>query len=325
MSAAEPIPHPPGAALCAEGLCKRFGGLVAVDGLSLQVRSGEIFGLLGPNGAGKTTAIGMMTGLLRPDAGRTTILGMPVDAGDDGVRSRVGVCPQQIVIWPRLTCMEQLVFMGEAYDVPRGIAARRADELLSALGLQEKRDRLARTLSGGMQRRLSIALALVHEPDVVVLDEPEAGLDPQSRVLVREYVASLARGRGKTILFTTHNMDEAERVTDRVAIVDRGKLLELDTPDALRRRVGGGDTLELALSQDGKILSEESIRGLREALPGAQVDARGLVLRRRAIVEELPAILDLVRRLGLAAGRVQLRESTLEDVFLALTGRSLRE
>jgi ABC-2 type transport system ATP-binding protein len=311
-------------ALEAEGLSKRFGALLAVDGLSLSVREGEIFGFLGPNGAGKTTSISMMCGLLASDSGRTLIFGKPMAAGEAATRARVGVCPQSVVLWPRLTCLEQLVFMGEMYDVASRVAKPRAEKLLAELGLGEKRNALARTLSGGMQRRLSIGLALIHEPDIVVLDEPEAGLDPQSRVLVREYIATLAHERGKTIIFTTHNMDEAERIVDRVAVVDHGKLLELDTPAVLKTKVGGGDTLDVALGgASGRLSAEDQVK-LKTAFPEGTVTETGLVLRERGIADRLAGLLETVRGLGLRVDRISLRESTLEDVFIALTGRELR-
>jgi ABC-2 type transport system ATP-binding protein len=227
------------------GLTKRFGDILAVAGLALQVFEGEVFGLLGPNGAGKSTTINLVCGLLGADSGTVRIFGEPVRPGSEVVRSRIGICPQDIVVWPKLTCLEQLAFIGRMYG----------------LGLAEKRNRVAATLSGGMKRRLNLALALVHDPSVVILDEPEAGLDPQSRVMVREYIRAMASRR--TVLFTTHNMDEAERICDRVAIIDRGRLLALDTPDRLKKTIG--------------------------------------------------------------AGEVRLRENSLEDVFIALTGRRLRE
>jgi ABC-2 type transport system ATP-binding protein len=318
-AAAEPAPQ---VSLRVAGLRKRFGDLVAVDGLTLEVHQGEVFGLLGPNGAGKTTSIRMISGLLRPDAGQVFVHGRPAAGNDPELRARFGVSPQSIVIWPRLTCQEQLEFMAEAYGLGRRVARERAMSLLGAMGLSDQARVLGRNLSGGMQRRLSVALGLVHQPEIVVLDEPEAGLDPQSRVLVREYINALARVEHKTVIFTTHNMDEAERVVDRVAIMDRGKLLELDTPGALKRRIGRGDTLELTLAQT---LGESERARLAEAFPGAELGPNGLVLRELGIVDRLPAILGRVKELGTSMLKVQLRESTLEDVFIALTGRSLRE
>jgi ABC-2 type transport system ATP-binding protein len=311
--------------LRAEGLVKRYGSLVAVDGLSLDVRAGEVFGLLGPNGAGKTTTIHMLCGLLRPDAGRVLVNGEPVRAGAGGAAMLFGICPQSIVLWGSLTCIEQLEFVGEMYGVPRAVARRRGIELLDALALSEKRDQRAKTLSGGMQRRLNLLLALVHDPEIVVLDEPEAGLDPQSRVLVREYVRSLARR--KTVILTTHNMDEADRIADRVGIVDRGRLLVLDSPENLKRQAGEGDVLEIEVIGDADDLgaTQRAIAAVVRIAPGASVAGGSLVVRARGVVELLPAVLDALRSVGARPGDVRLRENTLEDVFIALTGRRLRE
>jgi ABC-2 type transport system ATP-binding protein len=304
-----------------EGLTKRYGSLVAVDDLSLEVYEGEILGFLGPNGAGKTTSIHMVCGLLRPDAGRVLVHGRPLANGAAEVRARVGVCPQEIVLWGKLTCLEQLEFVGTMYNVPRRAARQRGLELLERLGLAERRRQQARTLSGGMQRRLNLALALVHDPEILVLDEPEAGLDPQSRVLVRDYVRSLARQ--KTIILTTHNMDEADRMADRVAILDHGRLLVLDTPAALKRRVGEGDVLEIEAAGDAPV--EQAQAAVAPLVAQAARVGRVLVLRARGIAEQIPAVLEALRAAGFRPQEVRLRENTLEDVFLALTGRRLRE
>lgn len=311
------VNHSAPVVLRTEGLTRRFGDLVAVDDLTLDVCEGEVFGFLGPNGAGKTTSINMMCGLLKPDRGQVFIHGQPVHA--DRVE-RVGVCPQHLVLWKNLTCIEQLVFIGEMYGVPRREARQRGDRLLEDMGLAEKRRALAHTLSGGMQRRLNLILALVHNPDILVLDEPEAGLDPQSRVLVREYIKSLARQ--KTVILTTHNMDEAERLADRVAIIDHGKLLVIDTPEALKHRIGEGDVLEIDLTGDGH---ERAVSALTPLIPDVSATNSTLVIRARGIVEQLPAILDALKAADLKPGEVRLRANTLEDVFIALTGRRLRE
>lgn len=331
-------------ALETRNLTKRYNDVTAVDQLNIKVRQGEIFGLLGPNGAGKTTTINMMCGLLRPDSGKVFIQGKAVQSGDIEVSARVGVCPQQAIFWEKLTCSEQLEFMGEMYNVPRKVARRRGDELLALLGLAPKKDVLASKLSGGMQRRLNLALGLIHDPEIIVLDEPEAGLDPQSRVLVREYIRSLARQ--KTIILTTHNMDEADRMSDRVAIIDHGKLLVLDTPGALKRTIGEGDVLELEVKG---ISAEQALAVIQTALPVLR-DADGiqrtaeqrlasteitplhqktrhdlLTLRTPNIVEKLPVIIESVQNAGGILGEVHLRANTLEDVFIALTGRRLRQ
>ena len=316
------------AVLQTHSLTKRYGSLAAVADLSLEVNEGEVFGLLGPNGAGKTTSINMMCGLLRPDAGHVTIRGKPIVDGGADVRTRVGVCPQNIVLWGQLTCLEHMVFIGEMYGIGRRVARQRGEQLLKELDLTGKRNSRARTLSGGMQRRLNLAMALVHDPEILVLDEPEAGLDPQSRVLVREYVKSLARR--KTIILTTHNMDEAERMADRVAIIDRGKLLTLDTPEALKRTVGEGDVLEIETSEDFALSEVEggvqiALEAVAKIAPQVSSTNHTLVVRARGVVEFLPAILDALRSVNVHPAEVRLRANTLEDVFISLTGRRLRE
>src|SRR5512143_3121488 len=304
----------------ARDLTKRYGALTAVDHLSLEVLEGEVFGLLGPNGAGKTTSINMICGLLKPDAGQVTIRGKIITNGDASLRARVCVCPQNIVLWGQLTCLEQMQFIGEMYGMRGKTARERSRELLQDLDLGEKEDKLARTLSGGMQRRLNLAMALVHDPEILVLDEPEAGLDPQSRVLVREYVKSLARQ--KTIILTTHNMDEADRMADRVAIIDQGKLLVVDTPEALKRTVGEGDVLEIDL--DGGSM-EAALAALKPVVPQVSATNHTLVIRARGVVEQLPLVLDALHTVNAHPGEVCLRANTLEDVFISLTGRRLRE
>ncbi|MBN2302866.1 MAG: ABC transporter ATP-binding protein [Anaerolineae bacterium] len=314
-----------------EGLTKRFGPVVAVDGLSLAVHQGEVFGFLGPNGAGKTTSIKIICGLLKADSGGVFIHNQPLQnqslRGADRVLARVGVCPQHIVLWNHLTCLEQLIFIGQMYGIPTRSARTRGAQLLDDMGLSEKRDALARTLSGGMQRRLNLVMALAHDPDLIVLDEPEAGLDPQSRVLVREYIRSLARH--KTIILTTHNMDEAERLADRVAIIDHGRLLALDTPDALKRQAGEGDVLEITLAVAGTDTPDQQVAQaadvLRPIVPRFDSTGHTLILRAHTIVEHLPAILAALEAVGLRTSEVRLRATSLEDVFIALTGRRLRE
>lgn len=340
-------------------LKKTYGTLTAVDDLSLEVYPGEVFGLLGPNGAGKTTSISMMCGLLEPDFGVVIIQGVPIHGGEVDARTRVGMCPQETILWGKLTCLEQLEFIGEMYAVPRRVARQRGEQLLEFLGLDEKRDKLAATLSGGMKRRLNLALALVHDPEILVLDEPEAGLDPQSRLLVREYIRSLAQK--KTIILTTHNMDEADRMADRVAIIDHGKLLVVDTPEALKRTIGEGDVLELEIKGISADKAYAAIEGalpnlllsLRSPAEGVHIedgptDSKGkrsnlmlddeiasspvqvprndiITIRGQNIADKLPDIINTIQRAGGRAGEVHLRANSLEDVFIALTGRRLRE
>jgi ABC-2 type transport system ATP-binding protein len=320
------------------GLRKSYGSLEAVRDLSLDVFRGEVFGFLGPNGAGKTTTIRMACGLLQADAGRILLDGIELHASPQEARRRTGLCPQELVIWETLTCLEQLTFVGTQYDLPRREARNRSHELLEILGLTEKANRLAKTLSGGMKRRLNLALALVHDPELLVLDEPQAGLDPQSRILVREYIQSLADT--KTVLLTTHEMDEADRLATRVGIIDRGRLLVLDTPAALKRDHAGGEVLEVAVLGGPLPRSDGPAAGGVESAPPLPPEWLDAIPEQLNPLESLPGTLrfsgpDLQRQIPLLLERLQsvgvepagitLRKPTLEDVFISLTGRGLRE
>jgi len=301
-------------------LKKQFGDLLAVDDLSLDVREREILGFLGPNGAGKTTTIRILCGLLKPDDGD-----IHWENKNQGPVKEVGFCPQENIYWPKLNCFEQLVFMAQINRLSKDHAENRATQLLNDLGLWEKRDVLAEKLSGGMKRRLNIALALAHDPDILILDEPETGLDPQSRVLVRELIRNLAQT--KTILLTTHNMDEAERLADRVAIIDRGKLLKLDMVENLRKAVGEGELLEI---KTGSLANDDTLtEKLKADLSSisAEVTCLNDTLRISNIdvlsnITEISRILD---QHHIIRDEMHLRKSTLEDVFIHLTGRTLRE
>ncbi|MBN2085123.1 MAG: ABC transporter ATP-binding protein [Anaerolineales bacterium] len=304
-------------------LSKRFGGIEAVKNLSLEIHSGEIFGFLGPNGAGKTTSINMICGLMAPDSGEVLIHGKSI-RGDGGITRRVGVCPQEIILWERLTCFEQLEFIGEMYGLPAKEARRRSDLLLAEMNLEEKRNAQARTLSGGLQRRMNLIMALVHDPEIVILDEPEAGLDPQSRVRVRQFIQSLARR--KTVILTTHNMDEADRVADRIAIIDHGELLRMGTPSELKRTIGEGDVVEIRLAGDAS-QRESALAAAKALIPqaDARLDEDLLTVRMLDAVGHLPDLMERIRDSGARAADMRIRENTLEDVFLQLTGRRLRE
>lgn len=307
-----------------QDLTRQFGQLTAVNRLSFQVLEGEVFGFLGPNGAGKTTSINMICGLLEPTSGRVLVKGKSLTRDSKDIRRTIGMCPQSIVLWERLTCMEQLEFMAQMYGLSGQEARQSGKRLLADLGLEEKSSSLARTLSGGMQRRLNLAMALVHDPDIVILDEPEAGLDPQSRVKVREYIQSLARK--KTVIVTTHNMDEAERVADRVAIIDHGELLVLDTPEKLKQSLGEGDLVEIHLT-NGKHDPEAARSALSGLSQDVKLEPESNILNVRALnaVGNLSEILETLRDAGFKPGEVNIHANTLEDVFIQLTGRRLRE
>ncbi len=306
------------------GLSKRYGAVLAVDHLTLDVPRGEIFGFLGPNGAGKTTSIHMMVGLLEPSEGDVLIEGRSVRAQRAEVLRSLGVCPEENILWEKLTCLEQLEFVGANYGLTNQQARQNGAALLGELGLSAKANELAGRLSGGMKRRLNLALALVHDPQIVFLDEPEAGLDPQSRVLVREVIRRLAQH--KTVVLTTHNMDEAERLASRVAIMDHGRLLVVDTPDGLKRSLGADELLEIELDlPGGEEASQRLLDCLQARFPGAQIAGGRLSVRGAHLAEQLSDVLDGIHTCGGRAGNIHMRAVTLEDVFLSLTGRGLRE
>ena len=302
-----------------EGLKKRYDDFTAVDGISFDIKSNEIFGLLGPNGAGKTTTISMICGLL------------PVSEGDiqftnyngKDRKSMIGYCPQENIFYPKLTCLEQLLFIGQMYGIRSNSIKSRAIELLNLLGLTDKTHLIASKLSGGLKRRLTICLSLIHNPEILILDEPEAGLDPQSRILVRDFIKLYSKQ--KTVILTTHNMDEADRLSDRVAIIDHGKLLLLDTPQNLKRTVGEGDILELVLENS----NEKSMKAFSESIRilnmSIKVNADVVFIKHSNIIKHLSEIKNIAEKNGLKIAEIKLRENTLEDVFIHLTGRNLRQ
>ena len=310
-------------ALEVKNLVRSYDNLTAVDHLSLKVKRGEVFGLLGPNGAGKTTTIRMMCGLLRPDSGEVFIHGQQVYPGGNALaRSKVGICPQENILWNKLTCKEQLVFSARMYGIPRSVARSRADKLLEEMGLGLKRNKLAGTLSGGMKRRMNVIMAIMHEPQVMVFDEPEAGLDPQSRILVRNFIRETALD--KTVIVTTHNMDEAERLAHRVAIIDSGRLLQLDTPDNLKKSVGEGDVMEMKLQPGDPGSLDRAARQLEASGYALGWDREPKEIRAMNLVSRIHEIYQVLDKEKIRVQEMKIRENTLEDVFIHLTGKSLR-
>lgn len=306
----------------ARDLTKDFGDFRAVEKLNLKINRGEVFGFLGPNGAGKTTSISMMVGLLRPSSGQVFIDGQEVQNIEKGT---IGICPQELVLWEHLTCKESLTLVGDMYEVPGDELKKRVNTLLDDLFLTEKANTVVTQLSGGMKRRLNLALALVHEPEIVVLDEPSEGLDPQSRRVLWNYIRSLRDDEGKTVILTTHIMDEADRLSDRIAIIDHGKLLRLDTPSNLKKETGEGDVVEMKISDPDK--NQEVINAIKK-LEGiySVVEVNDQInIRSLDAVSKLPRIMDELEHLGVRVVDLSVRQNTLEDVFIDLTGTGLRE
>ncbi len=301
-------------AIDVEGLVKRYGDKVAVAGVSLQVRRGEVFGLLGPNGAGKTTTIEMITGLREPDAGRISVLGIDARRRLDDVKQRIGVQLQTPALFPLLTVYEVLDLFASFFE-----RADEPDALIAALGLEESHNKLTKELSGGQQQRLSVALALINQPDLIFLDEPTTGLDPQARLSLWEVIEQ-QRAAGRTVLLTTHYMEEAERLCDRVAIIDHGVIQAVDAPRELIRQ--NFSETAIIFTQPGADLAD--LRGL-PAVSNVGRDGDEVTLYSHAVAETMAALLAWASGHGQPLDSLYVRGATLEDVFLKLTGRRLRE
>jgi ABC-2 type transport system ATP-binding protein len=290
--------------------------VAAVDGLDLDVRAGECFGLLGPNGAGKTTTVEILEGLLPPTEGEVEILGATWATNERDLRERIGVSLQQTHLFERLSVVEILTMFRSFFA-----HGRDPNDVLRVVSLEEKRNAWYEKLSGGQKQRLAVACALVGDPELVFLDEPTTGLDPQSRLQLWDVVESFKRG-GRAVLLTTHYMDEAERLCDRVGIIDHGKTIALGTPRELIASLGGQDVIELTLAHG--VLDQEAVSAL-PGVRGARRVADGFALAVDPLHVALPALIDHLRAAGLALERLATRHATLEDVFVALTGRGLRD
>jgi ABC-2 type transport system ATP-binding protein len=301
------------AALRCQGLVKKYGALSAVDGLDLEVRQGECFGLLGPNGAGKTTTVEVLEGLNEPTGGSVEVLGMRWAEDERALRQRLGVSLQETHLPDRLTVEENLRMFRSFYQRGRPI-----DEVLEIVALQDKRKSWVEKLSGGQKQRLAVACALVSDPELLFLDEPTTGLDPQSRRQLWDVVLTF-KAQGRTVLLTTHYMDEAERLCDRVAVIDKGKVIALGTPRELIASLGGEQVVELATERP---TSAEDWAGL-PSVRAARRSADGVAVTVDQLHVALPAILSRAEPLGLT--RLSTHQATLEDVFVHLTGRHLRE
>lgn len=302
------------AVIAVTGLEKRYGTLKAVDGISFSVRRGEVFGMLGPNGAGKTTTVEMIEGLRRADHGDIQVLGHDVAHQPHAVKQRIGVHLQTPTLLPRLTIRELLELFGSFF-----VTMRPVEELIRLVGLEEHRDRRAGALSGGQSQRLSIAIALVNRPDILFLDEPTTGLDPQARVNLWELIESV-RTEGTTVLLTTHSMEEAERLCDRVAIVDQGRIVALDSPRHLIEQ----HFRETAILFQYPDASREALAGLA-GVKNVRIEDGQVSLYSADVPATMAALLQFAAEGGADLRSLHVRGATLEDVFLAITGRRLRE
>jgi len=302
------------------GITKKFGNFTAVDHINLEIKK-EVFGLLGPNGAGKTTLTRMLVTVLTPTEGTAMVAGADILREANKVRERIGVVPQASTLDIELSAMENMNLYGKYYGVPRKVRQERIKELLQVVGLTDWANMPVAAYSGGMRRRLEIVRALVHEPEILFLDEPTTGLDPQARAAVLDYVEKIHEDRGITLVITTHYLDEAENLCDTVAIVDRGRVVALGTPTELKRKVAGGDIVEA----DFSTLPESALKALENADFVLEIKRRdgGLTILVKNGAEAVPRLVELVDSNGGKLRTITLRELTLDDVFLSFTGRSL--
>ncbi|HLE54474.1 MAG TPA: ATP-binding cassette domain-containing protein [Thermoplasmata archaeon] len=304
-------------------LTKTFGELKAVDHVSFEVQEGEIFGFLGPNGAGKTTTINMLTTVQRPSAGQAKVAGHDIAHDALGVRRSIGLVPQEYTADEDLTGIENLLLVARLYDIPKPEARKRADELLTLVQLKDAADRTVETYSGGMRRRLELACGLINRPKVLFLDEPTLGLDVQTRAAVWQYIRLLKEQYHMTLFMTTHYLEEADNLCDRIAIIDHGKIVALDTPATLKASLGG-DIVEIQVNGVPTGDLEQAVRGIpsvREVKP-SNGGYRLTVINGE---ETAPLILDAIRGLNLKLSRISIAKPTLDEVYLDRTGRSMRE
>ena len=306
-----------------EGLTKIYNGnVLAVDHISFEVYEGEIFGFLGPNGAGKTTTIHMLTTLIPPTEGDAYVDGYSIRRDTSAIRRIIGLVPQELTADDELTGWENMMLQASLYNMDRDEAAKKAEELLDMVDLLDAKDRLVKTYSGGMRRRLELVMGLIHKPKILFLDEPTLGLDVQTRARIWEYIKDLRDKQGITIFLTTHYMEEADYLCDRIGIIDRGKIKALDTPDELKRRIKG----DIIVIKTAKRLSE--VDSLLKDIPGFK-DVKYIGDKLTVAVEKgeeaLPHIIKKVMEQDGVITSIEVLKPSLEQVFLYLTGRKIRE
>ena len=307
-------------AVVVENLTKKFGAFTAVDSISFDIAEGEIFGLLGPNGAGKTTTISMLATILKPDSGKAEIAGHDIKKDEAGVRKSIGIVFQDQSLDEELTAWENMDFHGRLYRIPKEIRLERIEELLDLVGLTERKDDVVKTFSGGMRRRLEIARGLLHRPKVLFLDEPTLGLDPQTRNYLWDYIDKLSNEMNISVILTTHYMDEAERLCDRVGIIDKGRIIALDTLENLKKTIGADVITVKSPDYSGKIsdLHEPWIEKVERYDGFFSISLQGAE-------EHLPELIGILIEKKIRISSVSIHKPTLEDVFLHYTGRTIRD
>lgn len=305
-------------------LIKKFGTTTALDGVSFNIEEGEFFGLLGPNGAGKTTLIRILTTLIKPTEGQAKVMGVDVEEMSAEVRKVIGVIPQAMTTDLDLTGYENMDIYARFYSIPKRERKERIEQLLELVGLKDRRGELVAAYSGGMRRRLEIVRGLIHKPSILILDEPTIGLDPQSRHVVWELLQKFRNKDSLTILMTTHYMDEAEILCSRLAIIDYGKIVAMDTIDALKKQLPQKDVVELSFSGVDSNKAVEETKKISFVHTAVTSDGTMRVSVDNG-AQSIPMLIDLLKKIGAKVSSVILKQQTLEDVFIHFTGRPIRE
>jgi len=311
-----------------QNLRKRYDDFTAVDGINLKIRKGHLFGFLGPNGAGKSTTINMLSTILPPSDGTAKIMGFDLVKERSKIREIIGVCPQELVFYERLSARENIHLIAQMHNIAPRDYKDRTDDLLGQMQLLDRADGQARTFSGGMKRRLNVLMAVIHDPEVIFFDEPSAGLDPQSKRVVWNFIKDFEK-QHKTVVLTTHNMEEADDLSQELAIIDHGKIIAEDTPQALKARIGQGDVVEFRVDdakldqRDNYIQAIQKTDGIQWAKPlGKQIISFSAYDGLRKISHYYD---QFEKEFGVKMHDVVIRQNTLEDVFLNLTGKELRD
>lgn len=301
---------------------KYFDDIHAVDGIDLKILKGSLYGVLGPNGAGKTTIIKMLSTILSPTSGDISVLGFDVKKEAREIKKRIGVCPQELVIYPRLTARENIHIIAQMHAMAKKDYKERTDELLGKMNLLERADSTVKKFSGGMKRRLNVLMAVVHEPELLFFDEPTAGLDPQARRVVWDFIRDFQE-KGSTIILTTHSMEEADDLSDELVIIDHGKIIAQGTSDELKGKLGEGDIIEFKVKEiDKRNEIIERAKSLDYVQWGKVVGKHRIVINALDGLKRISEIMDV---LEVKMEDMKVRQNTLEDVFLDLTGRRLRD
>ena len=305
-----------------KNLKKYYGDIHAVDGINLQVPKGTLFGFLGPNGAGKTTTISILSTILPPTSGEASILGNDIQKDAKKIKEIIGVCPQEIVLYERLTARENINLIAKMHRLNKADYKEKTDDLLGRMNLLDRADSLVKTYSGGMKRRVNVLMAVIHDPEIVIFDEPTAGLDPQSRRVVWDFIRDFQK-KNATIILTTHNMEEADDLSDELIIIDNGKIIAQGTPKELKGKLGKGDVIEFKVKEQVNrkevIPRLEKLDFIKWVKP---VGKRRIILNGLDGLRRINEIIDAVEVKMLD---ISIRKNTLEDVFIDLTGRRLRD